>query len=91
MRGHRLARPDRADFAGGVIADGEDEIHDRRARLREFVPAFAVWFLDGNARALQYVQGIGIDFAGGKAAGAEAAEFAATPVIQQGFGDDAAC
>ena len=39
MRRHRLARPDRTDFAGGVVADGEDEIQRRRAGCGELVPA----------------------------------------------------
>ena len=31
MRGHRLARPERAGLAGRVVADREDEIERRRA------------------------------------------------------------
>src|SRR5947207_2862906 len=27
MRGDRIARPKRANFAGGLVADGEDKIH----------------------------------------------------------------
>ena len=41
MRGHGLARPHRADFFGGVVADGEDEIETGSARLGELVPALA--------------------------------------------------
>ena len=39
MRGHRLAGPDRADLARGIVANGEDEIELGRAVLREFLPA----------------------------------------------------
>src|SRR6266487_3562727 len=41
MRGDWLSGPDRARFLGGVVADGEDEIELRTARLRKHVPAFA--------------------------------------------------
>ena len=39
MRGDRLARPDRADLAGRIVADGEDEIELGRVRRGELVPA----------------------------------------------------
>src|SRR3546814_1855145 len=39
MGGDRVARPDRAGFARGIVANGEDEIELGRARRREFVPA----------------------------------------------------
>jgi hypothetical protein len=42
MRGHRLARPYGAGFAGGVVAGGEHEIERRRARPRELVPRDAI-------------------------------------------------
>ena len=35
MRSDRLARPQRTGFAGGVVADGEDEIEIGAACLRE--------------------------------------------------------
>jgi hypothetical protein len=41
MRRHRMTGPDRADFTGGVIANGDDEIHHRRIGRCELVPAFA--------------------------------------------------
>src|SRR3546814_11449539 len=40
VRGHRLAGPGRTGLAGGIVADGEDEIEFGRVRAREFVPAF---------------------------------------------------
>src|SRR5471030_232762 len=36
-----LARPDRTDFARGLIADREDEIHHRHAGCGKLVPALA--------------------------------------------------
>ena len=38
----------RADFAGGPIANGEDEIEQRRSRSRKHVPAFAPQMFSGN-------------------------------------------
>ena len=38
MRGHRLARPDRADLGGRVVADREHEIELRCAGLGELLP-----------------------------------------------------
>jgi len=41
MGGDRLPGPHRADFAGRVITDGDDEIHLRRVRDCKLIPAFA--------------------------------------------------
>src|SRR5712664_2979659 len=41
MRGNRLTWPDRAHFAGGVVADSDNEIHFWCARQGELVPALA--------------------------------------------------
>ena len=38
MGGHGLARPDRADLVGRVVADGEHEIQVGRTWRRKFVP-----------------------------------------------------
>ena len=40
MRRHRLARPDRADLVGGVVADGEDEIEAGAADLANSLHLF---------------------------------------------------
>src|SRR5208337_4843714 len=40
VRRHRLARPDRASFAGRAVADGEDEIELGSVRPGELVPRF---------------------------------------------------
>src|ERR1019366_1677218 len=39
MRRHRLSRPQRAGFFGGVVADREHEMQLGSARTPEFVPA----------------------------------------------------
>ena len=48
MRGHRLARPDRAGFARRVVADGEDEIELRRVRAGELAPDLRAQAADGR-------------------------------------------
>ena len=41
VRGHRLARPVGARFVGGIVADGEDEVHLRGVGSGELIPGFA--------------------------------------------------
>ena len=41
MRRHRLAGPDGAHLAGGVVADREHEVERRPAAVGELVPALA--------------------------------------------------
>ena len=41
MRGHRLTRPDGADFFGRVIAHGENKMQIRCSGLGEFIPILA--------------------------------------------------
>src|SRR5690606_14888242 len=41
MGRHRLTRPDRARFAGSVVADGENEVEVGRPGAGEFLPALA--------------------------------------------------
>src|SRR3981081_4380953 len=53
MARHRLARPDRTSLARGVVADGEDEIENRRARVGEFTPGLGAKARDVVAEALQ--------------------------------------
>ena len=47
VRRHRLARPDRAGLARGVVADREHEIHGGRAGFGELVPALRAKALGG--------------------------------------------
>src|SRR5271165_2207533 len=54
VRRHRLARPDRAYFLRGVVADGEDEVHLRRAGSSELVPTLAVQSMGGQVSPLDF-------------------------------------
>src|SRR5689334_318477 len=89
MGGDRIARPDRADLARGLIADGKDEIHDRRAGASELVPAFAAHFTDGQAKPIKQVQRQWMHCPLRKAAGAIALEAAPAPMVEQRLGEDA--
>ena len=90
MRGDRLARPDRAHLAGGVVADGDDEIHLRRIARREVVPALAQQVFGRQVDAAQQVERQRVDVALRMAAGAVAAELALAPVVEKHFRHDAA-
>src|SRR6202035_3228793 len=57
MRRHGLARPDGADFTGRVVADGENEIDQRRSRRRELIPALASKIIRWQIRALEQFDG----------------------------------
>src|SRR6266568_9611912 len=57
MRGHGLAGPDWANFRGGAIADGEDEIERRSARCGKFVPTLAAQARRWKMSSLQLLQG----------------------------------
>jgi hypothetical protein len=90
MGGHRLARPDRAHFIRRVVADGEDEIHHRRARCRKLVPALGA---QGGGRVVhlaQQIERIGMNLALRMAAGAEALEAAGALAVEDAFRKDAA-
>ena len=63
MRGHRVALPDGARFAGSLVADGEHEIHGRGARGGKFIPALAAQMVCGHGEPFG-------DGAGGEAIGA---------------------
>ena len=89
MRGHRLARPDRAGFAGGVVADGEDEIHLRRAGRGELVPGLraakrrvVVQALAAAAARMGWTSPLGWR------AGREGLELAGADTVEDRFGDD---
>src|SRR5579864_5751783 len=53
VRGHGLARPYRTDLLGGVVADGENEVQLRRARLGKLAPIFTTQSIHRNSRRLQ--------------------------------------
>jgi hypothetical protein len=63
VRRNRLSRPDWACFVGGVVADGEDEVHLGRAGLSEFVPTLAASIRSRELRTLQFAQRLRSDCA----------------------------
>jgi hypothetical protein len=90
MRGDRMPRPDRADLAGGVVADGEDIIHVRRVRRGELRPAFRSQPVDRQLHLLQQRDRERIDRAFRVGTGAPRLEATLPPVIEDRFGKDAA-
>ena len=90
MGRHRLARPDRAHFGSGRVADREDEIHDRSARRCEFVPALRPQLVGRVVEAFKHLERERIDRAFGVASGREGAEAPAAHFPQDAFGDDRA-
>ncbi len=69
VRRHRLAGPHRAHFASGLVADREDEIQRRRARLGELIPALAAIAVGRQMPARQLTQRERVHFALGMTAG----------------------
>lgn len=86
----RMARPDRADLAGGVVADGDDEVQRRRAGRGELVPALAAQPLARQAELLEQRERDRMHLALGIAARAVPDEAAPAPMVDQRFRDDAA-
>src|SRR5450830_27641 len=70
VRRDRLARPDWTNFAGSVVADGNDEIHLWCIWRRKFVPAFAAQLFQWIAGALDLFDSQRIDGAARMATGA---------------------
>jgi hypothetical protein len=56
MRSDRMPGPHRADFAGRVVADSDDEVEFRCYRLRELVPALAAQTVGRQVQAFQQLQ-----------------------------------
>ena len=88
MRQHRLARPDRAGFTGGVVANRDDEIQLLAIRLGEFVPALGAQVRDVMAGGGQNFHGVRIDLAFGRGAGAEGLELAFAEIVEDGLAHD---
>src|SRR3546814_18761386 len=61
VRGHRLAGPGRTGLAGGIVADGEDEIEFGRVRARDFVPAFRAQTLGLEPDHIEPRERLGMD------------------------------
>src|SRR2546429_132785 len=74
MRGHRVAGPDRAGFAGRVVANGEDEIHLGRTGFAEYVPRLRAEAVGWIAEARQGRQREWVDDAFWLAAGGKSRE-----------------
>ena len=93
MSAYGASRPHRADSAGGVVANGDDNIHDRRAGripVGEHISTLRFQALCGKPSFFKHPNGPGIDPAGGMAASAEIGAAALTQMVKQRFGDDAA-
>src|SRR5438270_9011486 len=88
MRRHRLARPDRTDFVGGIIADGEYEIELGGAVHGKFIPALRAQIGGPVVELPEEIDRVGMHLAFGMAAGAERLEFSSTVAVEDGFGHD---
>src|SRR5271168_3650132 len=89
MRRHRVTGPDRADLAGGLVADGKDEVHLRGARLGEFVPTLTAQPARIEMSLFKKVERQGVNGAPGKAAGSIPLEPSSPPMREQNLGHDA--
>lgn len=85
---HRMSKPDRAGFSGGAVADREDEVHFRCARLSELVPALRTEAGRWISKRLELVKGMRVDLAFRMAAGRESLEAALAFHIQDGLRQD---
>src|SRR3989344_113394 len=90
MRIHRLARPDRAGLAGGIVADGEDEIEDRGTGGGKLVPALRAKALGLEAEFAEKRAHLRMDLTLGDAAGAKGAKASRAIAVQQRLGEDRA-
>jgi hypothetical protein len=84
-----IAGPERADFAGGLVADRKDEIHDWRVGPCEFMPAFAAQTAYRQMKPFEQVEGEGMHHTFWKAAGTVAFEPTFAPMVHQYLGKDA--
>src|ERR1700733_7102232 len=83
MRRHRLSRPDRTRFALRVIANGDNEIHHRRARLSEFIPTLAAQTFRRQVGNLKLLQRHRMNRSLGKTSAAEGTEIRVSLMIQE--------
>src|ERR1700681_1135195 len=90
MCGHRLARPNRTCFAGGVVANGEHEIERRRAGLCELIPRLGTKPRRLISEAFQKFGRVWIYRGLGLTARAVGMKFALPKLIQDGVGHDGA-
>src|SRR5690606_26976929 len=80
------AQKHRAGFAGGFVADGDDDVGRDGFEL---IPGFAVEPAGGDAMTAQLSVGSGMNLAGGRPAGAEALDAGWRQVVEDGLGEDA--
>ena len=90
VRPDGLSIPDRAGLLGRISTDRNDEVYVRRARLREFIPAFASEPRSVYLERMQERKGRGVYSPGGMTARAVTCESLSTLGPQNGFGQDAA-
>ena len=90
MHGQRMTWPCGADFAGGVVADGDDKIDPRCVGDRKFIPALRTEQCDVVAERLQHLERHGVYFTARKAARRESAEAFAAEAVQDRLGQDRA-
>src|SRR5271154_2881768 len=88
--GPGLAGPDGTDFAGGVVANGEDEIEKGRAGFGEFVPGLAAKAGGWKGCGVEKAESGGMDGTFGMAAGAVGGEIRGAFPSEDGFGEDGA-
>jgi hypothetical protein len=89
MRGDRITGPDRTHLARRLIADREDEIHDRRAGSRELVPAFAAQTVRTQMETVEQFERKWVDGTPWITTGAVPSKATFAPMPDQRFGQDA--
>ena len=87
VRRHRLPGPDRADLAGGVVADGEHEIERAARRRGRTRPRASSAGLRSDSRVLEHLQRQRVDGALRVASGGERPEAAHAVPVEDAFGD----
>src|SRR3546814_14644737 len=86
----RLARKDRAAFAGGVVANREDEIELGCTWFREFIPAFRVQAFGRIAEVSQHFDRHRMNITLGLTASAVGSELAFAHPVHQRFAQNRA-
>src|SRR5277367_4463764 len=90
VSGQRLSGPERANFFGRVITNGEDEIHDGRIRRCKFVPRFATQVSGGDSGEFKLLECLRLNSSRRMTASAVGSENAPRFAVQNGFGHDGA-
>jgi len=89
MRGHGLTGPIGTDFAGCVVAHGEDEIEWRAGWRCKLVPRLTPQTLCRKVHLFKQRQCNRVHSPFRMTAGTEATKLAPTPLIDEAFGEDA--